>query len=276
MNERFFATRHSIKPKGEDMESADFPGISEKGVERAKERAAALLVEVENLEAGTVVFLGGVSEAVRTRSTAEVYGEEMKRLVAEQGREDVLVYLPEDIASIEGFTKKVEFLVEQAKAHPTEKLVLDIPLFVKEFGMNDRWMGEDGGLSAYTKELLKRNNNNEQEALKDWLETQGVIGDLVGPNPKQVAQEQLAGIERLRAFAQKFIPGRPLVIGSVGHSLNLDALAVYLANNGEVTKEAFENMQAKMIGETKMVKISEQDGRPVLQYGDVVIPLETN
>ena len=110
--------------------------------------------------------------------------------------------------------------------------------------------------------------------MEDWFDNQGIIGDLVGPNPKEVAEQQLAGIERLREFAKKYISNRPLVIGSVGHSFNLDAVAVYLANNGEVNKESFEQMKAKMIGETKMIKISERDGKQVLEYGNVIIPLE--
>lgn len=33
-------------------------------------------------------------------------------------------------------------------------------------------------------------------------------------------------------------------------------------------------MKAKMIGETEVIKISEQDGKQVLEYGNIVIPLE--
>jgi hypothetical protein len=65
-----------------------------------------------------------------------------------------------------------------------------------------------------------------------------------------------------------------LIIGSVGHSWSLDALAVYLANNGDVTAEAFDKMKAKMIGETEMIKLTQKDRKQVLQYGELLIPLD--
>jgi hypothetical protein len=273
MKEGDFFSRHSVKPKGEDLESSGFAGISEKGVKLAKERAHEILSNLERLENGTIMFIGGTSEVPRTKSSALVYGQEIKKLILEQGRDDIISFLPVDLDKIEGYTNKVNFLVEQIKANPERKIILDFPLFIKEFSLKDRWTDEKGNLSEYTKELLKRNENNEEEAMKDWFDNQGRINDLIGPNPEDIAEQQLTGIERLREFAKKYISDRPMVIGSVGHSWNLDAVAVYLANNGEINKESFEKMKAKMIGETKMIKISKQDGKQVLEYGDVIIPL---
>jgi len=263
-----------MKPKGEDLESSEFVGISEKGVELAKERAQEILKDLEQLENGTVMLIGGVSEMPRTKSTAMVYGKEIKNLIKEQSRDNVIVLLPEDINEIKGFTNKVDFIAEQIKANPGKKMILDFPLFMKEFSFKGGWLDDKGNLTDYAKELLRRNENDEEKAMKDWFDNQGRIEDLVGPSPKEVAEQQLSGVERLRKFAKKYISGRPLVIGSVGHSWNLDAVAVYLANNGEINKESFERMKAKMIGETEMIKLSWRDGKQVLEYGDVVIPLE--
>ena len=274
MREGDYFSRHSIKPKGEDLESSEFAGISEKGVELARGRAQEILKDSERLKNGTVMLLGGVSEMPRTKSTAIAYGREIKNLISEQKRNDIFVLLPEDIKEIEGYTNKINFLVEQIKASPDKKIILDFPLFMKEFSFKDRWNDENGNLSKYAEKLLKRNENNEEEAMKDWFDNQGRIDDLIGPNPKDIAEQQLTGIERLREFAKKYISDRPIVIGSVGHSWNLDAVAVYLANNGEINKESFEQMKAKMIGETKMIKLSKRDEKQVLEYGDVIIPLE--
>ncbi|MAF79737.1 hypothetical protein CL629_01520 [bacterium] len=269
-----FFTRHSTKPKDEDPESSEFSGISEKGVELAKERAGEILANLEKQENGTVMLISGVSEMPRTKSTAMIYGQEIKNIIELQKIDDVLVFLPEDLGNIDGYTNKVNFLIEQIKANPNKKIVLDFPLFIKELSFKDRWADEEGNLSEYTKQLLERNSDDDEEAMKDWFDNQGRIDDLIGPNPTEVAEQQLAGIERLREFAKKYISDRPLVIGSVGHSWSLDAVAVYLANNGEINKESFEKMKAKMIGETKMIKLSERDGKQVLEYGDLVIPLE--
>lgn len=274
MREGDFFTRHSIKPRGEDLESSEFSGISEKGVDLAKERAEEILANLESQANGTVMLISGVSEMPRTKSTAMAYGQEIKNLIELQKIDNVIVFLPEDLENIDGYTNKVNFLVEQIKANPNKKIVLDFPLFIKEFSFKNRWADEKGNLSEYTKELLKRNGDDDEEAMKDWFDNQGKIDSLVGPNPKEVAEQQLAGIERLREFAKKYIPDQRLVIGTVGHSWNLDAIAVYLANNGEINKESFEKMKAKMIGETEVIKISEKDGKQVLEYGNIVIPLE--
>ena len=205
MIEKYFLSRHSIKPKGGDLESSEFSGISERGVEIAKERAQEIFSDLEKSENGTVMFLGGASELPRTKSTAMVYGKEMKNLIMEQGRDDIVILLPEDIEEIEGFTNKVNFIAEQVKTNPNKKIILDFPLFMKEFSFKGTWTDDKGNPSQYLIQLFKKNGNNEEAAMEDWFDNQGIIGDLVGPNPKEVAEQQLAGIERLREFAKKYM-----------------------------------------------------------------------
>lgn len=281
MREGDFTTRHSMKPEGDDPESTEFSGISEKGVILAKEKGREILKDLEEAEEGTIMFISGISEAIRTRSTAEVYGQEMKKTISEEAKEDIIVLLPEDLPKDLKKRKKhyiassVEFLSEKIKENPDKKIVVDFPLFIKEFSLEGRWINDSGEMTEYTKELLERNNNDGDESLRDWFDNEGKIGDLEGPNPTEVAEQQLAGIERLRKFAKKYIPSeRPLIIGSIGHSWNLDAMAVYLANNGEVSREAFDEMKAKMIGETKLIRIVDHKGKQALEYGDLLIPLE--
>jgi len=274
MRKEDFFTRHSIKPEGSDLESSQFEGISEKGVELAREQAREILEALEKSKSGTVMFIGGSSEIARTRSTALIYGDEIKNLISKKEQNDILVLLPEDLEKIEGYSNKVNYLVKEMKDNPSKKIILDFPLFIKEFSFKGSWIDDDGELMPYTRELLRRNENNSEKALIDWLENQGKIGDLKGPDPKEVAEQQLAGMERLREFAQKYTLNRPLIIGSVGHSWSLDALALYLANKGEVNKEGFDKIKAKMIGESKMIKLTEQEGKKVLQYGDLTISLE--
>ena len=58
-----------------------------------------------------------------------------------------------------------------------------------------------------------------------------------------------------RQIAERYAKDRPISIGMVGHSWNLDALATYLANDGKVTPEGFEKIGGKLIGETQLGKI---------------------
>src|SRR3990170_8423329 len=102
MYEGDFFTRHSIRPKEGDQESPDFEGVSEKGVELAKQRASEILESLEQSENGTVMFMGGTSEIARTKSTALIYGNEIRNIVLEQKRNDILVFLPDDLKKIKG------------------------------------------------------------------------------------------------------------------------------------------------------------------------------
>jgi len=274
MRESDFFTRHTTRPKESDPESADFKGVSEKGVELAKQRAAEILESLDKLENGTVMFVGGTSEIPRTKSTALIYGKEIKEIISEEKRDDVLVFLPEDLEKIEGYTNKVNFLVDQITANSEKKIVIDVPLFIKEFSFVGDFTTKEGKWAPYTQELLRRNNGDSEKALRDWLENQGAIGEIKGPNPKEIAKKQLAGLDRLREFIEKYIPGRSFVIGSVGHSWSLDALALYMANKGDVSAKAFDDLKAKMIGDAEMIEIIEKDGKQILKYGELEIPLE--
>lgn len=273
MREGDFFTRHSMRPKESDQETPDFEGVSEKGVELAKQRAREILESLEQSESGTIMFMGGTSEIPRTKSTALIYGNEMRDVISEQKRDDILIFTPEDLENINGYSNKVGFLVKKIADNPEKKIVINFPLFIKEFSFAGDFTNEEGKWTQYTQEMLKRSGGGEK-FLRDWIDNQGVIGDLKGPNPKEIAEKQLAGLNRLREFVEEYIFGRPLIIGSVGHSWSLDALAVYLANKGEVTAEAFDKMKAKMIGETGMIKLTQKDGKPVLQYGELLIPLD--
>ena len=275
MREGDFFTRHSMRPKEGDQESPDFEGVSEKGVKMARERAAQDIFEQLNeSEKGTVMLLGAASDIDRTKSTALVYGDEIKNIAAEQKEKGIMVLSPADLEKIQGYNNKINYLADQIKNNPDKKIVLDFPLFLRELSFRDTWADGKGQWKDYGKKLLRRSGRNDEEGLKIWLKDQGKPEGEGSPNPKEVAKGQLAAVNRLREFAKKYIPNRPLIIGSVGHCWNLDALAIYLATKGEVTAEAFEKMKAKLISETGMIKLTQKDGKQVLQYGELSIPLE--
>jgi hypothetical protein len=190
MHEGDFFTRHSIRPKEGDQESPSFEDVSEKGVELAKQRAREMLKSLEQSESGTIMFIGGASEIARTKSTVLVYGNEIKIIVLEQKRDDVLVFMPEDLENIEGYSNKIDYLVKQIIANPEKKIVIDFPLFIKEFSFVGDFTTKDGKWTQYTQEMLKRCGDDSEKFLRDWLDNQGMIGDLKGPNPEEIAKKQ--------------------------------------------------------------------------------------
>jgi len=268
----FFAARHTIKPKGDDQESAEYKGASEKGVELGKERAKEVLRLLENAKDGTVVFISGASEAIRTKSLGNILGDEMKRIVQEEGRDDMIVMTPEDIAPKEfknskGYTDMVRETTEKIEANPDKKIIVEFPMFLKQFALGrERWVDENGNFTEYTQSVLAKHNNDQTEALKDWIKNEGQLGELKGPNPTKVAEEHLEGIKRLQEFAQRHIPDRPLIIGAAGHSWNLDALAVYLANKGKVDIEGFEKVGGEMIKDAELARVEIDNGKSKLVY----------
>jgi len=276
--EGFFGSRHSIKPKGEDVESTEYPGISEKGVELAKERAKTILEMMEKAKEGTVMALLGASDVVRTKSTAELFGDELEKLIKEQGLDEVEVLTRKEITEMMkegemGYKRLIETIVSRIEESPDKKFIVDAPLWLKEFDMAP-WTDDEGGYSEYSKAILEKHNNDIYAALKDWIENKGKFGDLQGPDPNEIAENHLKGINRLRDFVSKHLPGRPFSVGAVGHSWNLDALAVYLANNGEVNLEGLEKTGVEGIKETESMQIDIGEDKAVFKYRDKEYPLE--
>ncbi len=263
-----FFTRHSIKPKGNDIESADFPGISEKGVEMAKERAKEILELLDKSAEGSVMFIAGASDTPRTGSTAEVYGEELKELAKE--KEDIVVISRQEIkdeGAPEGYTKLVNKFSQIIDSNPDKKIVIDFPLFLKELSMKP-WLDEKGNFSQYLLELMKKNNDDAYLAMKEWVDTSGVMENkgLSGPNPLDVAKSHKKAIGRILEFADKHIHGRPLILGMVGHSWMVDIFLAYLSS-GKIDAESLEQVAGgEMIKETELASIKIENGEIAVSY----------
>lgn len=62
------------------------------------------------------------------------------------------------------------------------------------------------------------------------------------PTPQKLAEAQLAAFARLRNFSRQFAAGREIDLAIIGHGWQMDALMVYLANNGQVNAEAYNRL----------------------------------
>lgn len=288
IKEKFFATRHSIKPKaGVDPESVAYQGVSEKGVDLARARAAEILELVEAEPKGTVMFLAGSSEIPRAKNAAKIYGEEMDRILKENENSEISIISNQNIEAISkqenqsgakpGYTEIAAAVADKINAEPDKKFIIDFPMFIKEFAFNNnRWADKNGRQTEYVEKLLANHDNDVEECLRDWIKNEGKLDNLSGPNPTQMAVEQLAGIKRLAEFAGRYLKeDRNLLIGSVGHSWSLDVLAIYLANSGKVDLDGYEKIGGQMIKETQLLRVGQnKDDQNCLFYNNREYSLE--
>jgi len=72
-----------------------------------------------------------------------------------------------------------------------------------------------------------------------------------------VAEDYMHGLQRLRSFVQKNAPGRPIVVGEVGHQWDMDAMVTYLGNRRAVNYEGYKKIsQAEgIMQEAEMTEI---------------------
>lgn len=262
-----FVGRHLKKPKGEDKESTQYPGVSESGVEQGKERAQKELMEmIEKSEPGSIIFIGGASSEVRTKSGAELYGNELKEALKER-QDEFLVITREDVIAAgktdednTRYGEAIEEIQRIIEANPDKKVIVDFPLMLKELSLRSRagkssWYDKDGNIALYAKKLLERNNNNEYETIKDWIQTQGApIDGEMGPNSQETAENYRNAILRLHDFIKSRIPDRPVAIGMVGHGWDTDAFIINQIK-GKVDSENFnEVMGDKAVQESEMIQ----------------------
>ncbi|MDO8443939.1 MAG: hypothetical protein Q7S80_00295 [bacterium] len=273
---QFLGTRHTKSFKaGRGTESPEYPGITEGGVELAQTRARAILEHIKSAPEGTVFFLAGASELVRSKSTLRVYGDELEKLITEDDALDIEVIGEDEVVSTgASIGESVRSTAESVRTHPDEKVVVVAPLAMAGFGVRGVWTDAEGKMPYYS-EIQKRAGNNDDEAIKFWLENfrneGGVLqvgeDSIHGPDPRAVAENQLKSIRRLHEFTRKYIGDRPTEIVFVGHAVNLDALAVYLADGGQMRPETFESFGGTM-RETETISLGIQEDSVTFTYGD--------
>lgn len=262
-------TRHSKKAKTGTLESDKYPGLVDpEGPKLARERVQEIKELIDKSSKDAIIFIGGASEFPRTKSTAEVYGDEIDKIYQDNPEVVVLTRHQEDIPfdPKKGYTTIIKNLQNIVANNADKKIVINFPMFIKQLAFSYeyapdkyRWADKKGNYTPYTEKLIVADEELAKDGRNDgglilWLESQGVIGDIKGPSPKQVAEEYIQGLKRLQDFVKKYIGERPLIVGAVGHSWDLDALAIYLGNNGVVDMDGYKKIaKSEMIKETELI-----------------------
>jgi hypothetical protein len=264
MESDYFLTRHSLKPntheahfkdttRGDSPEDEKYKGISQDGVELARERARTdLLKYLEQQPKDAVIWIGGSSNQIRTKSTARVYGNELKNILA---NDDRYIVITED--DLQGVTDKIQYVQELIKNNQDKKVIIDIPLYMKEFNIALSTQGNNlEVLKSYTTGM-----STEKDMLDKWYKENGG-GVLI--SPEEAGKKQDKGFGRLEDFARKIVgKDRPLVIGTVGHSANSDAYITQQAGK----KHYSEIDQGRgLIGDTEIATIKKRDGETEVNY----------
>ena len=261
----YFLTRHS-KP-GNDAEGS--PGLSQEGVELAKEKAKSIAQLVIDSAKGSVILYAGVTSAPRTRSTMELYADETEKILKERG-ETVRFIKKEDIkeqADESGYLKTATQFALGVNEVPGEKVVIELPLFLKEFSMEKYLYEEDGKtVKPEWQKLLDKHGKDYTAAIEDWFNNPEVSKAV---NPEEMAQSCMKGMKRLEDFSKRFFPDRPVKIGFVGHSFIIDALLTYIANDGKVSTDGFKKIGGDIVKETELSTIEfDGEGGVHLRYRD--------
>lgn len=275
----FFITRHTEKNKKEEPSPEGYPGISEAGVELAKERAQEIIELIESASEGTIMPLVGVSPVERTRSTMKVYSKTLKENLAE--KKDIIFISRQEIKNLykeeKGVRKTIEAIKKKLELHPNVKVVIEFPLMLPALS-DDRWWNledqdkpqEKRRPGPYIDHLggLKRFREQRAESIKQWFEEKGIVNhEQIGPNPSEIAERHLKSFGKLEKFLRKIFPREPLKTVVVGHSLEMDAFFTYLANQGEISSEGFEKIGGEEMQETEPSQlILKPDGNIELNY----------
>lgn len=303
-DEQFFATRHARPERNKtevDLASKDYPDLTEGGVEQAKKKVRGEIFNLINKASeNAVIIIAATSDQPRTKQTAEIYGDELAVMQKERKDSNLLVITKTDIEAMtlddkgennaefspSRIINTVKKLDEIINSNKNKKIVIDYPLMIKElaYKYHDRWTDQSGKKTEYFSEILKKHNNNHEEAGKDWMTNQGRLelsdGRIInGPIPEQVGAEYFHGVQRLHDFAKKYTGERPLIVGEVGHQWDLDALITYLGNQGKVDQESFEKITGgKFAGEAEMAEftISGKDTRVKYRNKEFIVPQMEN
>ena len=292
-------TRHSLKSTIEDFESEEYPGLSEKGVELAKQKVKEFLPIIEQSEEGSIIVFSGVSDLPRTRSTIKIYGEEIIDQLKEKGEVTIfsyptektsgslekkemkyLVFNEESIVSIKkqkgnlSFRKVISEINQILKSNSQTRLIALFPLRIKQFHDKswDRWDENSGKheLGTYVANRINLFKEDKNEFMKKWIEDRGFVGNQqIGPDPEVVAKNYRLAIKRANDFIKHIFPeNKGIVNFMVAHEYELDAFMASLINDKKITESNFDDIRqdGETISETEIVRVEEYDKSSTLIY----------
>lgn len=258
--------RHSIRPDADHPEVPEYPGLSAAGVELARVKAQEIWSVIQQSPADTVVLIGGVSEAARTRSTARALALNLRQLAGT----DALFISQDDLAleAQQNVTAAWRFIQNAIAEHPNTRVIVEYPLFLKQLSLvHNGWLDEQGNDCPFFVELMAQNGGDRDRALIDWAANGGVIDGVVGPSVAGVGAWYSQAIQRTVTVAEQLAPNRSILPLIIGHSWDVDALLGYVAGGGQIDLPIFnEVVAAGMIKPLEYAVLDFSDQSPTVTY----------
>ena len=191
---KFIFCRHGERSdRGVGVESVEYWGLTRNGVIEVRKKTEALIKTIEDAPNNTAIILGGCSKAIRTKSTLQVFTDELRRIYEkEKGIIFSQPFNSETPLETLNAIKALEEISMRSNASK-RKIIIDFPLHIEEFIAQP------------------------------------------GQTEKKIAKELLVGLLMAVGFFQRFLTSNPLILVNIGHSIEMEALANFLAKeNGSV------------------------------------------
>ncbi len=254
---KFESMRHGHK-EGENL--------SEKGREQAKEKAKALLEEVQQSEAGTIFFVipSNIGRAKETRSLIEA---ELTELVAsDSGITLIDVHDVEKLqAANNNFTKK--YIITGIQ--PTRALGLHLGTQMQETYLDLRNDIKDEDLVAKTWIAKPEEVSTVQDEIRRKVSGHIPMGKIrperFEGTPEEAALHHIRLMKALQGLQQKHFPYHPTKALQVNHSPHADFAFMALAGK-ELSLQTVEEMGGKFRDFLEAAKIDLQDDEITIEY----------
>lgn len=292
----FAFSRHSERSTKDgaviNADAKGYPGITERGVQMLEEPSAQLALAIEAGAPNAVVFIGGSSEEVRTRSSAERIGDNLAERYQDDPNTIVItrsqikdIYKTQaseetdsKLAAIDRMVGVIRHVKTIITDNPDKRIIITYPLHLKQLSMRPLLRDFQGNQTAYTKELESRNPKDlDAQMLESMLDVHPDDYQAERPfSPEEIAKQHITGVARLQRMVERVAGERDTFIGVVGHGVWLDALPAELMRQGDETLEQAyrDKIHAKAIGQAEMGIVQFKNNAATITYKGETRPVE--
>ncbi|MBS3053512.1 hypothetical protein A3A67_00190 [Candidatus Peribacteria bacterium RIFCSPLOWO2_01_FULL_51_18] len=259
---------YNISMKFESMRHGHKEGenLSERGKEQAKEKAKALLEEVQQSEAGTIFFVIP-SNVGRAKETREIIETELRQLAASDSDIAFIdVHEAEQLAAAKGnFTKR--YIITGIQ--PSRALGLHLGTQMQKTYLDLRSDIKDEDLVAKTWIAKPQEVSTVQDEVRskfgEHIPLEKLRPERFEGTPEEAALYHIRLMKALQSLKHKYFPNHPAKALQVNHSPHADFAFMALAGK-ELSLKTVEEMGGKFRDFLEAANIDLQDDGITIEY----------